>query len=58
MEADKRRKTARFGIAEGRAIKETEGTIQNHGNTPGHVLICGLAAVAIGLPPGSSKPRR
>jgi hypothetical protein len=28
MEADKQRKTARFGIAEGRAIKETEGTMR------------------------------
>ncbi|WP_447974572.1 DUF1156 domain-containing protein [Nitrospira sp. Kam-Ns4a] len=33
MEVDKARKTVRFGIAEGRAIKATAGTMQNRGNT-------------------------
>jgi adenine-specific DNA methylase len=33
MDVDKRRKTVRFGIAEGKAIKATDGTMQNRGNT-------------------------
>ncbi len=33
MDVDKERKTVRFGIAEGKAIKATDGTMQNRGNT-------------------------
>lgn len=33
MDVDKKRKTVRFGIAEGTAIKTTDGTMQNRGNT-------------------------
>ncbi len=33
MEADKKRRTVRFGIAEGKAIRRTDGTMQNRGNT-------------------------
>jgi putative DNA methylase len=33
MEVDNKRKTVRFGIAEGKAINTTDGTMQNRGNT-------------------------
>lgn len=33
MEVDKQRKTVRFGIAEGKGINTTDGTMQNRGNT-------------------------
>jgi adenine-specific DNA methylase len=33
MNVDKKRKDVRFGIAEGKAIKATDGTMQNRGNT-------------------------
>lgn len=33
MEVDKKRKAVRFGIAEGKAVKTTDGTMQNRGNT-------------------------
>jgi adenine-specific DNA methylase len=33
MEVDKARKTVRFDVAEGKAIEETDGTMQNRGNT-------------------------
>ena len=33
MDVDKKRKTVGFGIAEGKAIKTTDGTMQNRGNT-------------------------
>jgi adenine-specific DNA methylase len=33
MDVDRKRKTVRFGIAEGKAIKTTDGTMQNRGNT-------------------------
>ena len=32
MDVDKKRKTVRFGIAEGKAIRRSEGTMQNRGN--------------------------
>jgi adenine-specific DNA methylase len=33
MDVDNKHKTVRFGIAEGRDIKQTDGTMQNRGNT-------------------------
>ena len=33
MEVDKKRKTVRFGVVEGKGIKATDGTMQNRGNT-------------------------
>ncbi|MEW5977424.1 MAG: DUF1156 domain-containing protein [Acidobacteriota bacterium] len=33
MDVDKRRKTVRFGIAEGKGLNTTDGTMQNRGNT-------------------------